>query len=54
LDIAGLGQQTTKILIATVLPLFYLILNIRLSNTPENSSEPQCLAPTSSTLRGLR
>jgi len=30
LDIAGLGQQTTKVLIATVSPPFYLILNIRL------------------------
>ena len=37
------GQQTTKIRIATVFPLFYLVLNI--SNIRENSSEPQCLAP---------
>jgi len=29
LDIAGLGQQTTEVLIATVSALFYLILNIR-------------------------
>jgi len=39
-----IGQQTTKPLIATVFPLCYLILNIRLNNIPENSSEPQCLA----------
>ena len=38
-----LGQQATKIRIATVSPLFYLVLNI--SNIRENSSEPQCLAP---------
>jgi len=38
-----LGQQTTKILIAIVSPLFYRVLNI--SNTRENSSEPQCLTP---------
>jgi len=39
-----LGQQTTKLLIATVYPLFYLDLHIRLNNIPENSSEPQCFA----------
>jgi len=38
-----IGQQTTKILIATVPPLFYFVLNI--SNIRENSWEPQCLAP---------
>jgi len=38
-----LGQQTTKILIATVSPLVYLVFNI--TNIRENSSEPQCLAP---------
>jgi len=38
------GQQTTKLFIATVSPLFYLVLKIRLSNIPENSSEQQCLA----------
>jgi len=40
-----LGQRTTKLLIATVSPLFYLVSNIRLSNISENSLEPQCLAP---------
>jgi len=45
MDIAGLVQQTTKILIATISPLFHLILNIRLSNTSEKLSEPQCLSP---------
>jgi len=35
-----LGQQTTKIRIATVSSLFYLSLNI--NNIRENSSEPQC------------
>jgi len=38
-----LGQETTKIFIATDSPLFHLVLNIR--NTSENSSEPQFLAP---------
>jgi len=41
-----LGRQTAKLLIATVSPLFLLVLNIRLNNIPENSLEPQCLAPT--------
>jgi len=45
LPMQRLGQQTTKLFIATVSSLFYLILNIRLNNIPENSSEPQCLAP---------
>jgi len=40
-----LGQQTTKLLIATVTTLFYLVSNIRLNLIPENSSEPQYLAP---------
>jgi len=31
-----LGQQTSKLLIATVSPLFCLILNIRLNNIPGN------------------
>jgi len=33
-----LGKQTTKV-ITKVSPSFYLILNIRLNNIPENSSE---------------
>jgi len=40
-----LGQQNTKLLIATVSPLLYLVLNIRLNNIPDNSSEQHCLAP---------
>jgi len=44
LPMQRLGQQTIKLLIATVSPLFYLILNTRHYNIPENSSEPQCLA----------
>jgi len=40
-----LGQQTTKLQIATVSPPLYLVLNIRLNNIPENSSQQQCLAP---------
>jgi len=39
------GQQTTKLLLATVSPLFYLVLNIRLNIIPWNSSEPLYLAP---------
>jgi len=31
MGIAGLGQQTTKVFIATVSPLFYLISNIQFS-----------------------
>jgi len=46
----SINYQTT---IATVSPLFYLELNIRLNNIPENSLEQQCLAPTSKTVRGL-
>ena len=38
-----LAQKTTNIFIATDSPLFYLVLNI--SNTCENSAEPQFLAP---------
>jgi len=38
------GQQTTKLLIATVSPLLYLVLKTRLNNIPKNSSEQQCLA----------
>jgi len=38
------GQRTTKLLIATVSPLFHLILNIRLNTLLGNSPEPQCLA----------
>jgi len=34
-----LGKQTTKLLIATVSSLLYLVLNISLNNLPENSSE---------------
>ena len=41
----SLGQQTTKLLIATVSPLCYHILNVTLNNTTGTSSEPQCLAP---------
>ena len=44
-----LDQQTTKLLIATVSPLFNLVLNIRLNNIPENSSG----LLTSNTLRDL-
>jgi len=32
LPMQRLGQQTTKLLLATVSPLFYLVLNIRLNN----------------------
>jgi len=39
LHMQGLGQQTTKTTIATVSPLFYLHLNIRLNDIPENLSE---------------
>jgi len=37
-----LDQQTTKLLVATVPPLLYLVSNTWLNNTglPENSSEP--------------
>jgi len=35
----------TKLIIVSVSPLFYFVLNIRLDNTHENLSEPQCLAP---------
>jgi len=48
-----LGKQTTKLLITTVSLPFYLILNIRLNNIPENSSEHSFWLPTSNTLRNL-
>jgi len=38
------GQQTTKVFIATVSRLLYLVLKIWLNNIPENSSVQQCLA----------
>ena len=46
LHMQQLGQQTTKLLIATLASLFYLVsvLKIRLNNICENSSEAQCLA----------
>jgi len=47
-----LGKQTTKI-ITNVYPPFYLILNIRLNNIPENSSEHSFWLPSSNTLRNL-
>jgi len=47
-----LGKQTTKI-ITNVSPPFYLILNIRLYNIPENSSEHSFWLPSSNTLRNL-
>jgi len=54
LDIAGLGQQTTKILIATVSPLFYLILIIRLLTIYLKIRQNRSAwLPTNKTLRGL-
>jgi len=54
LDIAGLGQQTTKVHIATVSPSFYLILNIRLLTIylKIHPNRPAWL-PTNITLHGL-
>jgi len=54
LDIAGLGQQITKIPIATVSPLFYLILIIRLLTVYLKIRQNRSAwLPTSNTLRGL-
>ena len=48
-----LNKQITKLLITTVFPPFHLILNIRLNNIPENSSDRSVWLPTSNTLRNL-
>jgi len=47
------GSTNYYTTIATDSPLYCLVLNIRLNDIPENSSEQQCLATTSNTVRGL-
>jgi len=49
-DHVATRSVTSKLLTATVSPLFYLVLNIRLNNytvykLPENSTEPLCNSP---------
>jgi len=51
---AGLDQQTTKVLIATFSPLFSLILNIRLlTKCLKIRQNRSAWLPTNNTLRGL-
>jgi len=48
-----LGQQTSKLLIATVSPLVCLVVNIRLTIYLKTGQKRSAWLPTSNTHRGL-